>query len=475
MSVDRLYESSLAALTSRIEFQMGWGNGLQWSTRDFEQLSVQIHEHTGVQLSVVTLKRVWGKIEYAGKPTITTLDALSRFAGAQNWQQFKQLSGVNSIQSADSSPAVQSYSETDAPQVIHARSVTGELSSLARESAPLTIDHKIAGRKTIPVWIWGIAVACTAAVIFYVTAFRPSATSRGKKFAFSSKKVVETGVPNTVIFDYDAASCDDDDSVSIQQSWDPKLSKLVNPKLRTHTSIYYYPGFFDARLKVNGEVVRNHKLLIKSEGWLPLLETSPVPVYFDRKIAVQPGRMSVPLDRIRETGISLQPEPPWCSFYYVGDMPLIRSDDFIFEAGIRNDFGDGAAVCRYSEVHILFEGAAMVIPLSLPGCVSNLEFYDKGRKVSDLSPLGAALDQWVNVRFQVLDTAAQVIINNKKAFDITTRLGPLTWVGMIFKFRGAGSVDFIRVSRKNGEVVYEESFGDSPSIGAKALSLLNRY
>jgi hypothetical protein len=117
----------------------------------------------------------------------------------------------------------------------------------------------------------------------------------------------------------------------------------------------------------------------------------------------------------------------------------------------------------------------MVIPLSVPGCVSNLEFYDKGGKVTDLSPLGVAMDKWVNVRFQVLDTAAQVFINDHKAFDLTTRLGPLTWVGMIFKFKGAGSVDFIRVSRKNGEIVYEESFGDDPPIGTKALSLLTGY
>jgi hypothetical protein len=321
MTTDPLYDSTLAALTAAIETRMGWGNGLQWATRDFEHLSVQIHERTGVQLSVVTLKRVWGKIAYTGKPTITTLNALAEFAGAQSWQQFKQLNNTSSVHGANESTAGAEVK-----------------------------------RRPLSRWAWGVALACTAAVVFYVTAFRPSATSRGKTFSFSSKKVVDTGVPNTVIFEYDATDCNIDDSVSIQQSWDPRLTTSVNSKLRTHTSIYYYPGFFDARLKVNNEVVSNHRLLIKSKGWLPLLETSPVPVYFDPTAALQKGRLSISLEHIRETGIPLQPDAPWCSFYNVGDMPEIKSDDFIFEATIRNDFGEGAAVCRNSEVHILFEG-----------------------------------------------------------------------------------------------------------------------
>ncbi|MEJ1239992.1 hypothetical protein WBG78_17765 [Chryseolinea sp. T2] len=446
MSVDPTFEAAVAALVSKIEKLLGWGSGLEWSTHDFENLSRQIHERTSIQLSVATLKRVWKKVEYRGKPTITTLDALASFAGSENWQQFRhQWSSDNAMATAETEPT---------PTIA-------------------TIPTTNKNRKSGIVWI-GLA-ACTAAVVFYVTAFRPSATNRGKAFSFSSKKVIDSGVPNTVIFDYDASDCEDDDSVSIQQSWDPKLTEHVDPRLRTHTSIYYYPGFFDARLKVNGEVVQKHKLMIKSDGWLSLLETSPMPVYFPRDAAEFNGSLSVPMETIRQTGIALQPEAPWCSYYNVGDKPVIKSDDFVFEASIRNDFGEGAAACRYTEVHILFEGAAMVIPLSKPGCVSNLDFYDKNGKVTDLSPLGVELQDWVNVRFEVADSVAQVLINSKKAFDLITRMEPLPWVGMIFKFRGAGSIDYVRVSRKNGDVVYEESFEETSDARPKPVSLLNSY
>src|SRR5919199_27786 len=72
-----------------IEEKMGWGSPDSWSTQDFEQLSERIGEHTGVSLSVTTLKRVWGRVKYNSAPTTTTLNALSAFVGYESWREFK--------------------------------------------------------------------------------------------------------------------------------------------------------------------------------------------------------------------------------------------------------------------------------------------------------------------------------------------------------------------------------------------------
>jgi hypothetical protein len=443
MTTDHTHDAALKALIVNIEAKLSWGSGLDWSTRDFEQLSVQICERTGVQLSVVTLKRVWKKIEYAGKPTITTLNALAEFVGAQSWQQFKQQHTT-----AHAELPVEGNMPLD----------SSVMAPKSEGPTPFFRRYFTNGHYGPNAFGWIIVSACAAAVVFYVTAFRPSGSKRDKNYAFSSKKVVDTGVPNTVIFDYDASASEDDDSVSIQQSWDPRLSRAVDHKLKQFTSIYYHPGFFDARLKVSNEVVKKHALLIKSNGWLPLLDTNPSPVYFSAKDIMQNGRLALPIDQIRSTGIVLQPDAPWCNYYKVGDLPAIKSDDFVFETRVRNDFGEGAAACRKTEVHILFEGAAMVVPLSVPGCVSTLEFHDVSGKVSDLSALGVKLDDWVDLKFEVADTVASLYINSQKAFDLKVKMMPMSWVGMIFKFKGTGSVDFVRVSRNNGDVVYEESF-----------------
>ena len=46
-------------LKNRISNHLGWGNHENWKNKDFEDLSEKIFEKTNVQLSAVTLKRIW--------------------------------------------------------------------------------------------------------------------------------------------------------------------------------------------------------------------------------------------------------------------------------------------------------------------------------------------------------------------------------------------------------------------------------
>lgn len=78
---------SLIKLT---EAKLEWGSGDNWSTQDFEAVSIKVLEVTGINLSVTTLKRLWGKIKYESSPTVTTLNALAKFNGFENWRAFQQ-------------------------------------------------------------------------------------------------------------------------------------------------------------------------------------------------------------------------------------------------------------------------------------------------------------------------------------------------------------------------------------------------
>ena len=100
----------------------------------------------------------------------------------------------------------------------------------------------------------------------------------------------------------------------------------------------------------------------------------------------------------------------------------------------------------------------MVIPLSIPGCVSELNFGDMSGKKLDLSPLGVDFNQWVNVKVNVQDSVVHLLINGKKAFDLNVKLHPVRFAGMIYKFQGTGSVNFVKISKHNGDVTYFESF-----------------
>src|ERR1700679_1922619 len=71
------------------ESNTGWGDSNDWTNQDFVILSEKIQERTGVALSHVTLKRIWGKVKYDSLPNTHTLDTLVQFLGYENWRDFK--------------------------------------------------------------------------------------------------------------------------------------------------------------------------------------------------------------------------------------------------------------------------------------------------------------------------------------------------------------------------------------------------
>ena len=80
----------LRQLVQQVEAQLAWGEGSTWTNKDFQELSERIFVHTRQQLSVTTLKRVWGRAERIANPSGATLDILAEFAGYDSWRAFRQ-------------------------------------------------------------------------------------------------------------------------------------------------------------------------------------------------------------------------------------------------------------------------------------------------------------------------------------------------------------------------------------------------
>ena len=71
------------------EEKTGWGNSELWSNQDFLELRELIFDQTGIVLSHVTLKRIWGKVRYESLPHTTTLNTIVQFLGYSNWREFR--------------------------------------------------------------------------------------------------------------------------------------------------------------------------------------------------------------------------------------------------------------------------------------------------------------------------------------------------------------------------------------------------
>ncbi|MFD2934380.1 hypothetical protein [Spirosoma flavum] len=419
-----------------IEEKVGWGRSDNWSTQDFERLGEQIADQTGVSLSVTTLKRVWGRVRYNSAPTATTLNALVKFIGYTNWPHFK---GVTQTGEMISEPA-------DVVSV-----AVSEPASPVRSS----------GRSRW--WIGaGLLVGVTTVWLFFLN-YSPPEPLSPNDFSFSSRPVTK-GIPNSVVFHYNAMASPTD-SVFIQQSWDPSRRQLVPKNGHDYTSIYYYPGYFRAKLVVGRQVMQEHNLMIPSDGWHVAVIHEPVPVYFQPNEVIRNGVLSLSVAAIEKHNIAMQPHPPIVRYRYVRELDGLRADNFTLETRLKNDFKQGSSACQNMVVTILCKNEMFSIPLSAKGCVANLNLYLAGHfanaKSTDLSAFGADLSQWVDLRCDVRNKHVRLFVGGKKAYEAVAPNSVKDIVGISYDFEGTGSVDYVRFSRPNGMTVFEDNFNSS--------------
>jgi hypothetical protein len=425
------HDTTLLHCRHLIEEKLGWGNSDGWTTQHFERLSDQIAGETGALLSVTTLKRVWGRVKYNSVPTTTTLNVLALFVGFPTWLDFQQ--------SRNNRTPIQE-----------------EAPSESRADALTTPRFSIRFR-----WQVWVALGVGLLIVLAFVRKRDGVEHLSPAdFSFSSQPVTE-GIPNSVVFRYNATAAPSD-SVFIQQSWDTRRRQWVPRDGHEHTSIYYYPGYFRAKLVVDGQVVREHDLHILSQGWVVAVHQEPVPVYFSQAETIRNGILSLSEETMRGQNIAMQPTLPHIRYRNVPMLKGLRNDNFVFETRIRNDFRQGSAVCQRTQIVLLCQNDVFLIPLCAKGCVGDLSLFLAGHLASsthtDLSAFGCDLSQWVDVRCEVRNKRVRLWINGKQAYEaeFPNEASPL--VGVSYDIEGTGSVDWVRFARLNGQVVYEDTF-----------------
>ncbi len=83
-----------------IEARWQRGPSAEWKSYDFEKLSDEIFDATGISLSISTLKRLFGKVTYNNLPTVNTLNTLARFVGFEDWNAFKRRGEISTVKGA---------------------------------------------------------------------------------------------------------------------------------------------------------------------------------------------------------------------------------------------------------------------------------------------------------------------------------------------------------------------------------------
>ncbi|MBO0930064.1 hypothetical protein [Fibrella aquatilis] len=347
---------------------------------------------------------------------MTTLNVLAQFAGYADWRTFRQ-----AVDQADTSlPAT--------PQVPASRSISRYT------------DWRSIG------WIGG---GILLLILVGAGLFRSRRqTDVPATYRFGSRPVTQD-IPNSVIFTYDATASPTD-SVFIQQSWDPARRQQVSKTAHEFTSLYYYPGSYEARLLVGRQIVSRHTLTIPTAGWLGLIHRKPVPIYLEKAAIIEHDFLRISPKTITAQGIALQPVPPTVQFYNVGNFKPTATDEFTFSCQLQNEGGQGAGICQHTAIALITERSAINIPLCRKGCIAALTLFCLDTLVSgktaNLASFGTEFGKWVGVRCQGDKRTLRFYVNDRLAYELPAPKQSSRIVGMAYSFEGTGAVRKIKLT-----------------------------
>ncbi|WP_353776940.1 hypothetical protein [Winogradskyella sp. 3972H.M.0a.05] len=402
-----------------IEAKLGWGSATQWHSDVFVELSEAIQKETNVLLSPTTLKRVWGKVNYDSAPSISTLNTLAQFAGYLNWRAFKNKSNTDEVNEPEDK----------------------------------------SGKGQTKVFVYASIIAVLFISLFSVIG---SITDKNKDFDFSKmefeSRPIAKGLPNSVVFDLDLKGVDSD-SIYIQQYWDVTKTIKLKRNQSQATGQYYFPGYFRAKLLVDGDIKKEHDLFIKSEGWLGTIDYSPIPKYFDES-NIKSESLKLSDEAITE--IASSEKPLVSTFHLVDEFDHLSADNFVLKTAFKNVYNDKWAVCETSRVVILGTKGAMIVPFSIPGCVSELrvllnDVFLKGKE-HDLSAFGVELSDFKDIEIHVENKNVKVSVDDEVIFmkRYNESIGKV--VGVRYRFLGAGEVDYIKLMDLNDKMLIDTDF-----------------
>ncbi len=414
-----------------IEIKWQRGRREEWSSYDFEKLNTAIFDSTGVSLSVSTLKRLFGKVSYPNLPSVHTLNTLARFAGFEDWNDFRQHHPI---------PANPPSAHTPIHPV---------------QSDPVSSNLSAPPKPRLTRW-WPLALLPLAIIFYSLLSSRKNAPLPARpdlsRYEFTANKIISEGVPNSVVFHY-KAPVDPTDSVFIVQSWDWRRRIAVPPTGTEYSAIYYYPGFFKAKLVVDTQIVRTHDLMITSDGWLALAEGDPIPIYFRKEEVARKEGIEVDQATLTRYHLSLQPSPPKVRLFYMKDLGDLNDSDFSFETTLKTGPPKGSGMCQNVQVLIQCKNDVFIVPLAARACIGDLDLYAAGAEISssnaDLSGFGSDLTQWTTLRITSIHRHLTFFVNGKPAWSANFPNPPADIIGVQYRFSGTCAVKNARFTTAN--------------------------
>ncbi len=428
-----------------IENKFDRGAGVNWTDKDFSDLSSEIYQVSHIVISITTLKRLFGKIRTSNEiynPQVETKNAISQYLGFENWDQY-----VRSQPDKKKKRKPESI-ESNIKQSKKSKVIFKKLRYIALVSAMIVI-----------------AIAFLFRRLNYGTS-QANVTVNTNSYQFSTKYNSGT-FPFTAVIDYEISEIPSDNIyVDFCDSFDniSKAPVLLSKKNNMVTHSYLIPDFYKAFLIVNGKRIDSIEFHAKTKDWQGIVTYKNIQnnyVYYPiPSNIINDGFLYCKPDDVFKLGVSRQ-QGFWIEYRNVREYG-VTIDDMTLETRIRNHPDDGGIYCNDIILFLRGKKGHLQFNLLKEGCtqwaiLTAGDIKLKGQDV-DLKAMGQDVTEWADVKLIVKGKTGTIFYNAKEIyqFKYNCEIGEL--VNIEYVFKGCGKVDNIRINDSIGKELFSEDF-----------------
>jgi hypothetical protein len=403
----------------------GFDDPVSMTQRDFELISGEIEEKTGILLSVSTIKRLLNA-DFSRIPQTTTLNAIAAYLGFKTWQEYK---------------------------------ISMQAISTVNEEKKIVTPLR--GYNLRVNWNWiGLAVIVFAIIIFFGFIKRSSRPVLNyDKAQFSAVKTTNNDIPNTVVFKYNLDKVNAD-SFFIQQSWDKRRRVKIDKNQHVFTDIYYEPGYHVAKLIANDSIIKTVDVSIPTDKWIYYAkersgDNLPKYITVGEK---QDKHLQISKEDAVNSLVNIEKENQYIMAYFPSKFES-SSDNFILKCRVKvNEIRNN--VCPSLMCEIFCQKNFMYFKSMPKGCSNEIsvQFGDNALNGStaDLSGLAMDVKNWQNIEFIVKNRKAVIKINNIESFSADYKISAGLITGLGFISNGLCEVEFVELKDPDGKIIYQK-------------------
>ena len=407
----------------------GYADAAKMTQRDFDYISTEIEEKSGIVISGITIKRL-ALGDFSRLPQVATLNAIANYFDHKTWQDLK----------ASRAAVIKPEKETHAP--------------ITRKSGTGVLKNKL-------VYFSGSLLLVIVILGLFIFKSGRARVANAEKARFSCQRSTRNDMPNTVIFNYDIDQVHAD-SFFIQQSWDNHRRKRIYKNKHTFTDIYYEPGYHIAKLIANDSIIRTIDVHIPTDRWFFYAIDNIInyiPEYIKTGKDSTNGVLGISAQQVKENNIDITKDKLYHYTWFPSEM-MAKSNNFRLKTRIRmNEVR--TVLCPTITIELFCQGYFIVMRTTNKGCANKAALL-LGQEVkgndTDLTALTFDVHQWTDVEIASVNNIVSIYINNKPVFSAPSFDRIRFISGLAFISNGLCEVDKVELTGLDGKTVYKSEF-----------------